>query len=615
MKLRKYQQESIDTINNFLIKNNEGILSLPTGSGKTFTATSWAYNNRSTYDHLIWVCHREELKKQALEALKSFFNKDDICLWDAKTKPKNLAKIIIVMIQSCRKFNFTRLVNKTNYIIVDEAHHIEAKTYNNFVNSLKYSFLLHLTATPKENYKKKIPIIYEKSFKDLVSLKYLAKPRYISVKTNLQYVLSVRGGDFTSGSLNQLDDPKRNEIIFNHWKKNKISYGKIIIFCTTVAQATSLYDKFYKELLNSDIEVFFITGLLPKLERELLIQRYSESKNGIMINISVFTEGFDDKTIDTVFICRPTLSRTLYLQMIGRGCRILDKKLNFNIVDFVDCIKRYEISRNNFINDLIGYYPDPELASNTKKDNELLSKKKQLKEANLNRLIIKNETSVIDIIGWLEFSNKFVYNKQLLFTKFDSDLLVALYYSFKNDNIINIKEFINQAYGEIGFNSSFNFNQWKNICWSIIMYIKNNSSICFKLNYLNDQDKPKKSNIKTYSKLSRSYKLNNIKLNNLWKNKEKIIFNNIINKIDLEYNDKNIINSIIKYCKPISYKDKIYTIYIKNSKSFQNINYHNVGVSPGFNTLRMWKRLFKTFLIEEVNDDSSEAIFTFTEPS
>ena len=110
MKLRDYQQEAVIALNKATkdtVLHSRGFLSLPTGAGKTFTAAAWLDSCRDSYDYAIWACHREELKSQAIEALELFFDKDSISIWDARTKPTEFKKIVVVMIPSTRNFPYS----------------------------------------------------------------------------------------------------------------------------------------------------------------------------------------------------------------------------------------------------------------------------------------------------------------------------------------------------------------------------------------------------------------------------------------------------------------------------------------------------------------------------
>ena len=212
MKLRSYQQEAVLALSKAAISMKKGFLALPTGAGKTFTAAAWLNSHKDHFERAIWACHREELKKQAIDTLKLFFKESELSIWDAHNKPLIFNKVTIVMIPSTKKFPYQYFKSFKTFAVIDEAHHIDATTWNHFNKELSADFSVYLSATPKEEHRNNI--IYEKDFKELVTEGYLAKPKYITVKTNCVYNLSVRGGEFTSSSLNQLDDPIRNDLIY-----------------------------------------------------------------------------------------------------------------------------------------------------------------------------------------------------------------------------------------------------------------------------------------------------------------------------------------------------------------------------------------------------------------
>lgn len=625
MKLRPYQEEAANKLTNLLRNSNTKVkdyttvktvnryqIVLPTGAGKTFTMVGWINSIKNEIKSVIWACHRDELKRQAYDTFRVFFEEDEISIWDAKQK-EPLNKINIVMIPSSRNFevkadSFSEDCSKPIVTVFDEAHHMDAPTWDTLLNKIytdQGGMCVGITATPIDKLKK-TPTIYEAKFYDLVDQGYLAKPKFVTVQTKCEYNFTIRNGEFTSSSLAQLDDADRNFLIFNHWKDNQKEYGKVLVFCASVAQSESLYQAFKDniDIHNLDTNVYHINGTHTLDYRTSKISKFQKSKADIMINCSVFTEGFDDKTINTVFLCRPTMSGVLYKQMIGRGSRITDTKNSFQVVDFVDVIKRYELARNHFVKDLTGQYLDKDLA----KEEELLEQekeaKKNIKAAKLTAKQRKRGVDAIEVTGWLDASNRYFSDKFILI-KHDVQILASVFYHVKehlNSELFEIKKFIDRSYGEIGFSTLFNYKEWKNICWSIVLVIRSGQSEgSFKMNFFDPSDKPKK--VAKYFDLICDNLLINNRLNKAWNDKETLIFDQICEKVTKEICPRQA-KAIRKYMKPLSYKNRIFTLEIP-SYLYTDIVYHDIGVQPGLNSLKLWKKNITKYLRLIVSDNDA----------
>jgi superfamily II DNA or RNA helicase len=634
MELRPYQEEAAKKLTDLLRSSNSTspsyivnkqvdscLVVLPTGAGKTFTMISWIHSIKDQIKNVVWACHRDELKRQAYDTFRMFFDEKDIAIWDAKQKDSR-KKINIVMIPSARNFHLPHGSDDPSLptiAIFDEAHHMEAPTWNSLLQKVytyRGGMCVGITATPIKGVNR-IPTIYEAKFYDLVKTGHLARPTFITVKTKCEYNFTVRNGEFTSTSLAQLDDEDRNTLIFNHWKDNRKKYGKILIFCASVAQSKSLYDSFRDNIAKYkyDTKVHHINGSHTHEYRKSRIESYQKSTADIMINCSVFTEGFDDKTINTVFLCRPTMSPVLYKQMIGRGSRITDSKSSFNVVDFVDVIKRYELARNNFVKELTGEYLDEELA----KDEEKLQKEKELKQkikvAKLTNKQKKRGLDAIEITGWIDAANKYTSNRFIL-VKNDVNVLASLFYYIKESwsHNTDIKNVINESYGEVGFATIFDLKEWKNICWSIAFITRpvDNSARqhgSFRMEFFDPADKP--TNVTPYLDLAHNNILTNLNINKVWEDKESLILDQVIDKISKEICPKQA-NAIKRYMKPVSYKNRIFSLEVP-AHACASIVYQDIGILPGLNSLKIWKKNITNYLRLIVSDNDAEVATTLKE--
>ncbi len=324
-RLRPYQTQAVQAT---LSEPDPCIVAIPTGGGKTVVgaATEWLHR-RETGLPTLWIAHREELIKQAASTFQYIDGKTRLSYWTADRKDSS-GDVVLAMIGSTRTLDD----KKFGLVVVDEAHHFAKEDedytnmYNKLLKRLRYDKLVGLTATPGRlddrglAFKK---VAYSISFYDLVRKHRLARPVYREMVTNQGFELQMRGGEFTSKSLAKLDDKERNEKIVEELVKNKEAYGKTLLFCVNVQHCNDLQEILRQK--DSRLETAIITGDTLDSQRANILKWYKEGvpkEPKVLLNCQVFTEGLDEPSIKTVFLARPTLSKTLWMQMVGRGSRI-----------------------------------------------------------------------------------------------------------------------------------------------------------------------------------------------------------------------------------------------------------------------------------------------------
>ncbi len=341
-------------------KSSYGILKIPTGGGKTKTASYWITSNLLTNNYkLVWIAHRKELLEQAAQTFNEFsgilksLNKKPICQivvggHSKGTQIKASDDLLFVSIQTLARgkgeaafMNFIKKNQNTKILfVIDEAHHSEASTYKyiieKYIQSNNNYSLLGLTATPTrtvESEKSRLmklfknKIIYEVSLTELISSEILAKPIPRTISTNVKFEDS-----FTQNEKEYFDryrelhpdvlkrianSAERNKVIVNTYKEKKTSFGKTIIFATDIIHCKTLAEEFIKSKVA---KVAFVHSGKEDNEQVLNDFRFT-NKYDILINIEKLTEGFDCPNIQSVFLARPTQSEILFSQMVGRGLR------------------------------------------------------------------------------------------------------------------------------------------------------------------------------------------------------------------------------------------------------------------------------------------------------
>lgn len=315
---------------------------IPTGGGKTLTATGFlAPILRHYKGNALWIAHRRELLDQAEAAFNE--NAPDLHLtrWDASKKDDS-GDIVFASVGATKTLKKDFML-----IVIDETHHAaEADEEDGYTNmyaqllgKLKWSHLVGLTATPTRLDGRTLAldeIVFSISYLDLIRKHRLARPIYTEMLTKQHVNLQVRGGEFTKQSLSKLDTDVRNKKIAEQWAQNKTTYGKTLMFVTGVEHCTHMADEVRK--LDPTADVRILTGAMDNAERESVTSWFAEGNQWsqkLLINCEVFTEGYDVPTIKSVFLARPTMSKVLWMQMVGRGSRIITQDFQIKTTDIV----------------------------------------------------------------------------------------------------------------------------------------------------------------------------------------------------------------------------------------------------------------------------------------
>ncbi|WP_019227236.1 DEAD/DEAH box helicase [Sedimentibacter sp. B4] len=381
----EHQEITIQELNFANRKENFSyIISYPPGGGKTDILAFWLSTQAiNKHFKLIWICHRDFLIEQASVAFEKYAYSDIITNRESFNirlissrfdNPENINMSDDILIVSKDS-----LINKLNiiekwanneqiYLVIDEAHHAVAKTYKKIIDSLmKFSSkikILGITATPIRSIEKENKllgkiftdgILYNVNLQNLIKKKILATPIFETCKTNIFFNENI---DINAIKLMQsfdvlpekiafeiVNNSKRNRIIINKYLENHKKYGQTIVFAMNRTHAKVLKDLFDKHGKDYGIKADFIisgdyfTDIVNSSEENA--KRIEAFKNGdinVLINVNILTEGADLPATQTVFLTRPTMSKILMIQMIGRGLRgIKAGGTSFvNIVNFVD---------------------------------------------------------------------------------------------------------------------------------------------------------------------------------------------------------------------------------------------------------------------------------------
>ncbi|MEL4234958.1 DEAD/DEAH box helicase [Lactobacillus amylovorus] len=243
----------------------------------------------------------------------------------------------------------TRRVDKLptpDVILVDEAHHALAKSYQRILNKFPKAIVLLFTATPHRTGRAQLDqiaddIIVGQSIHELTDKGFLAPFRYFQPPNDFNSKLLKRSstGDFTSESMEQAMSTK----IFGHIVKQykRIANGmQAVVYTYSVDSAI----KIAKEFNSEGISAVEVDGTTAKEKRDLVVSKFRNQKIKILVNVNLFTEGVDLPNVDCVIMARPTASLALYLQFSmrclnprkGKTAIIIDHANNFKTFGYPD---------------------------------------------------------------------------------------------------------------------------------------------------------------------------------------------------------------------------------------------------------------------------------------
>ncbi|GAF15663.1 DNA helicase, phage associated [Bacillus sp. JCM 19046] len=361
LRLYVHQEQALRAINKQMHERFSGILSIPTGGGKTIVAVQWLLSHGIRNKRkVLWLAHRHDLLEQAYHsietlAIKSLLSnrKSFTCrLISGHSEHDSITEVTAmddVVIATCMSLaNAIQLFterwlreDEELLVIVDEAHHATANTYQVVLNELKrYANpkILGLTATPFRTIEEEKGLL-KKSFRDdliykidlrtLIARGILADPYFKEVKLNAGEPIYLT--DLEKEQINHfdqlperiasqlIDHKKRNDVIVKEYVSNKEAYGKTIVFAINRKHAVLLTVLFRAKGVRA---AYVISQEKESNQhRDATLHQFKTNKLDVIINVNMLTEGTDLPDVQTVLLTRPTTSRILMTQMVGRALR------------------------------------------------------------------------------------------------------------------------------------------------------------------------------------------------------------------------------------------------------------------------------------------------------
>ncbi len=355
--LRPYQQDAKAEIFSAWDNSDHVLFQMPTGTGKTRLFTSiisdikaWGIVNRRDAKVLI-VAHRVELIEQISESLDRYKVTHGLI---AGGKERNLRpQVQVASVQTItHRMNIDVARSLAiDFVIIDEAHHSTANSYKKLWELYPEAKILGVTATPWRMNHLGFTSIYDrlivsKPIKYFIQEGWLAPYRYYSIKDGSRIRHDINNindfdveGDYKVSALEHVMDKSsiRASLLDSYLTLAKGKKG--IIY--SVSRKHS--DHICEEYKGAGINIVRIDSETPREERRLYVQRFKRGLIDIIVNVDIFSEGFDCPDIEFIQLARPTKSLVKYLQQVGRGLRPTDGKTKCIILDNVGAHLEFDL--------------------------------------------------------------------------------------------------------------------------------------------------------------------------------------------------------------------------------------------------------------------------------
>ncbi|MEG1254414.1 DEAD/DEAH box helicase [Clostridium sp.] len=335
LELREHQEDALTSLRDMREAGDTiALLYHATGTGKTVTAVEDA---KSIGGRTLYIGHTKELIEQAKGTFEMLWEKASCGTYMGDIKEKE-ADIVCGSIQSVSGHVEEFRPDEFDYVIIDEAHHGAADSYKKILSYFTPKFTIGLSATPERADGEDILDLFKNvahkiDIETAVKQGILAEIRCIRVKTNVDISdVRIRGIKYDSKDLeSKLFVPERNNVLVDTYI-NYVKDKRTVVFCASVHNAEEV-SKAFKE---RGIEAEAVSGSLNKSRRDRILKDYEEGKIQVLCACDLLNEGWDSPRTEVLFMARPTMSKTIYMQQLGRGTRKSEGKDYLLVFDFID---------------------------------------------------------------------------------------------------------------------------------------------------------------------------------------------------------------------------------------------------------------------------------------
>ena len=313
-----------------------GLVVMATGLGKTWLAAFDSQQMNSK--RVLFVAHREEILFQAENTFLRIRPHARVGFYTGQIKDKEV-DILCASVQTLGKLEHLGLFSPRHfdYVVVDEFHHAAASTYRRLLGHFEPRFLLGLTATPDRTDQSDIlslcddNLVFSRDLFTGVNSGLLAPFHYFGIFDEAVNYREIpwRSGRFDPDQLsNKLATLARARHAFRVWKEH--AQQRTLAFCVSIRHAEFMAERFRQQGVKANA---VYAG--SSMTRGEALEQLADGRLQIIFSVDLFNEGVDLPCLDTVMLLRPTESKILFLQQIGRGLRNAPEKEHLVILDFI----------------------------------------------------------------------------------------------------------------------------------------------------------------------------------------------------------------------------------------------------------------------------------------
>ncbi|MDJ0718091.1 MAG: DEAD/DEAH box helicase [Prochloraceae cyanobacterium] len=336
--LRDYQIEWIDAIYEAWRTGARRVLAqLPTGGGKTVALSHISKNFFVENKKVLVIAHRLELIEQAAEKLFAVIG-EPVGTIKHGIEPNYHRRIQVGSIQTLLRRDLKTIVPEVGLLVCDEAHHATATSYRQIFDFYKQSLILGVTATPLRMDGVGFEDLFEhlvvgEPTSTLIKRGYLCPYRlFVSEETISTVGVKKSKKDFQARDLALAVTTQISPSdIYRNWR----NYGegkRTVIFASSLEHSKAIA----KTFINNEVMAMHLDGETPDEQRRQMLKQFEAGSIKVITNYQILTEGYDCENLECVYCLRPTLSTTLWLQMVGRSLRTSHSKPYSIIIDLTE---------------------------------------------------------------------------------------------------------------------------------------------------------------------------------------------------------------------------------------------------------------------------------------
>ena len=332
------------------LNQNKALAVAATGTGKTYLAVFDAALQVHP-KKLLFVVHREDILRKAKESFDSVVPTQDKNykpgFFTGTKKEKDSTYLFATIDTISRHYNeFSK--DEFDYIVIDEAHHAAAESYQKILNYFKPKFLLGLTATPERTDGQDIFKLFDYQIatnirlRDSLEKNLICPFHYFGIK-------DIDGIDYTTLKHKPDEDGYLDEVASMLMKSKRTEYiiekinyygfdgdkAKCLGFCSTVKHAQFMADEFNKHFGEGSAIALSGNDSISFRQQKILELEKDETKLSYIFSVDIFNEGIDIQKVNLVLMLRPTQSSIIYTQQLGRGLRKNEDKEYLTVLDFI----------------------------------------------------------------------------------------------------------------------------------------------------------------------------------------------------------------------------------------------------------------------------------------